>query len=50
LASIAGTASSAASSSPIVASYDGGQLGKLLEPHNTASSIWADTAYRSAAN
>jgi IS5 family transposase len=32
------------------ASHDGRQLGKLLDPHNTASSVWADTAYRSAAN
>jgi IS5 family transposase len=32
------------------ASHDGRQLGKLLDPHNTASGVWADTAYRSAAN
>jgi IS5 family transposase len=32
------------------ASHDGRQLGKLLDPHNTASSVWADSAYRSAAN
>ncbi len=32
------------------ASHHGRQLGKLLDPHNTASSVWADTAYRSAAN
>jgi len=32
------------------ASHDGRQLGKLLDPDNTASSVWADTAYRSAAN
>jgi IS5 family transposase len=32
------------------AAHDGRQLGGLLDPHNTASSIWADTAYRSAAN
>jgi transposase, IS5 family len=32
------------------ASHDGRQLGRLLDPHNTASSVWADTAYRSAAN
>jgi IS5 family transposase len=32
------------------ASHDGRQLQKLLDPRNTASSVWADTAYRSAAN
>jgi IS5 family transposase len=32
------------------AAHDGRQLGKLLDRHNTASSVWADTAYRSAAN
>jgi transposase, IS5 family len=32
------------------ATHDGGQLGPLLDPHNTASPVWADTAYRSAAN
>jgi transposase, IS5 family len=32
------------------AAHDGGQLGKLLDPHNTASGVWADSAYRSAAN
>jgi IS5 family transposase len=32
------------------ASHDGRQLGNLLDPDNTASSVWADTAYRSAAN
>ena len=32
------------------ATHDGRQLGKLLDPDNTASSVWADTAYRSAAN
>jgi IS5 family transposase len=32
------------------ASHDGRQLGRLLDPKNTASSVWADTAYRSAAN
>jgi IS5 family transposase len=32
------------------ASHDGRQLGKLLDPHNTASGVWADAAYRSAAN
>ena len=32
------------------ASHDGRQLGQLLDPHNTASPVWADTAYRSAAN
>jgi IS5 family transposase len=26
------------------------QLGRLLDPDNTASGVWADTAYRSAAN
>jgi IS5 family transposase len=32
------------------AAHDGRQLGHLLDPHNTASSVWADSAYRSAAN
>jgi transposase, IS5 family len=32
------------------AAYDGGQLGAVLDPDNTASDVWADTAYRSAAN
>jgi IS5 family transposase len=32
------------------ATHDGGELAKLLDPDNTASSVWADTAYRSAAN
>jgi transposase, IS5 family len=32
------------------AAHDGGQLGALLDPANTASGVWADTAYRSAAN
>jgi IS5 family transposase len=32
------------------ASHDGGQLGRLLDPDNTARPVWADTAYRSAAN
>jgi IS5 family transposase len=32
------------------ASHDGRQLGRLLDPENTASPVWADTAYRSAAN
>jgi transposase, IS5 family len=32
------------------ASHDGHQLGWLLDPHNTPSSVWADAAYRSAAN
>jgi IS5 family transposase len=32
------------------AAHDGHQLGQLLDPHNTASPVWADTAYRSAAN
>jgi transposase, IS5 family len=32
------------------AAPDGRQLGKLLDPENTARSVWADTAYRSAAN
>lgn len=30
--------------------HDGAQLGAVLDPANTASSVWADTAYRSAAN
>ncbi len=32
------------------AAYDGGQLGTVLDRDNTASEVWADTAYRSAAN
>ena len=32
------------------AAYDGGQLGVVLDRDNTASEVWADTAYRSAAN
>ncbi len=32
------------------ARHDGRQLGRLLDPHNTASAVWADSAYRSAAN
>jgi transposase, IS5 family len=32
------------------ATHDGRQLGRLLDPDNTASAVWADTAYRSAAN
>jgi hypothetical protein len=32
------------------AACDGGQLGALLDRDNTASDVWADTAYRSAAN
>jgi transposase, IS5 family len=32
------------------AAHDGRQLGKLLDRRNTASGVWADTAYRSAAN
>jgi transposase, IS5 family len=32
------------------AAHDGRQLGRLLDPGNTASPVWADTAYRSAAN
>jgi transposase, IS5 family len=32
------------------ARYDGSQLGAVLDPDNTASDVWADTAYRSAAN
>jgi transposase, IS5 family len=32
------------------AAHDGRQLGRLLDPRNTASAVWADTAYRSAAN
>jgi transposase, IS5 family len=30
--------------------HDGHQLGRLLDPDNTASPVWADTACRSAAN
>ena len=32
------------------AAHDGGQLEGLLDAANTASPVWADTAYRSAAN
>lgn len=32
------------------AAHDGGQLTDLLDAGNTASGVWADTAYRSAAN
>jgi IS5 family transposase len=32
------------------AAHDGSQLGRLLDRDNLASSVWADTAYRSAAN
>jgi hypothetical protein len=32
------------------AAHEGAQLGALLDPANTASGVWADTAYRSAAN
>jgi hypothetical protein len=31
------------------ATHDGGQLGRLLDPDNPASQVWADTAPRSAA-
>jgi IS5 family transposase len=32
------------------ARYDGSQLGAVLDRNNTASEVWADTAYRSVAN
>src|SRR5262252_1031563 len=32
------------------AAHDGAQLGAVLDHDNTASDVWADTAYRSAAN
>jgi transposase, IS5 family len=32
------------------ARYDGSQLGAVLDRDNSASDVWADTAYRSAAN
>jgi IS5 family transposase len=32
------------------AAHDGRQLGRLLDGDNTARSVWADTAYRSAVN
>ena len=32
------------------AAHDGGQLAHLLDADNTAGGVWADTAYRSAAN
>jgi len=33
-----------------VARHDGSQLGAVLDPANTASDVWADTAYRSRSN
>ena len=32
------------------ARYDGGELAGLIDPTNTGSAIWADTAYRSQKN
>ena len=32
------------------AAHDGGQLGAVLDHDNTATGVWADAAYRSAAN
>ena len=32
------------------AAHDGAQLANVLDPSNTASDVWADTAYRSKAN
>lgn len=32
------------------AAHDGAQLGAVLDPDNTASGVWADTAYRSQEN
>jgi IS5 family transposase len=32
------------------ARHDGSQLGAVLDPENTGSGVWADTAYRSKAN
>ena len=32
------------------AAHDGGQLAAVLDPDNLASGVWADSAYRSAAN
>ena len=32
------------------ARHDGAQLSSLLDPDNTASGVWADSAYRSRAN
>ncbi len=32
------------------AAHDGGQLGSLPDPADTARGVWADTAYRSAAS
>jgi transposase, IS5 family len=32
------------------ATRDGRQLGRLIDRHNTASPVWADSAYRSVAN
>lgn len=32
------------------ATHDGSQLGAVLDPDNTASDVWADTAYRSKEN
>ena len=33
-----------------MAQFDGGQLGAVLDPNNTASRVWADIAYRSRTN
>jgi len=30
--------------------HDGAQLGEIIDPANTAATVWADTAYRSKAN
>ena len=32
------------------ARHDGAQLPELIDKNNTAGDVWADTAYRSAAN
>jgi len=32
------------------AAHDGAQLANVLDPTNTASEVWADTAYRSKTN
>jgi hypothetical protein len=49
-ASIAHTASSAASPSLIPARHDFSQLAALLDAGSAANGVWADTAYRSKAN
>jgi len=49
-ASIAGTVASRRFTVTQAARHDGSQLGAVLNPENTGSGVWADTAYRSKAN